>query len=291
VPRIDEGGVLMRALKRFLLTAGAAVLCASTSSCFAVTDLDRFKQGAGATGNFSDLKFTVRGMNSHVNEMFEYRIIDKDNTLQSRGIIQPLGATEATLFAPGAIPKANGPFKLDFYADHDPTHNMHYDRDQVAGTGDHSWRIELGGGDKPPAPDLYDDNTGTYVVMFDHNTSFNLLTDPFPPREIGSPATIRLSNMGAFMGKRLEIRIADASSKRVVAFYRVPSLAATDPTITIPGMIDAGVTYTVEVYTDDNAPTPGAVRAFRVEQPSGPTGLDVSFDPAKAPEVHDAAPP
>jgi hypothetical protein len=284
VQRVDEGGVLMRALKRLILTAGAALLAASSSSCFAVTDLERFQKSAGPTGNFSDLKFSVRGMFSHVNEMFEYRIVDNDNTLQSRGIILPLGGPDATMFVPGAVPKQNGPFKLDFYADHDPTHNMHYDRDQVAGTGDHSWRIPL-------TDALFDENTGTFVVSFDHNTSFNLLTDPVPPREIGSPATIRLANMGAFVGKRLEVRIADASSKRVVAFYRIPSLAAADPTITIPGMIEGGVTYTVEVYTDDNAATPGSVRAFRVQAQSGPTGLDVSFDPAKAPEVQDAAPP
>lgn len=281
----------MRAIERFVLTAGAALLAASTSSCFAVTNLDRFEQSAGATGNFSGLKLTVRGMFSHVNEMFEYRIVDRDNTLQSRGIIMPLGGPDATVFAPGAVPKQNGPFKLDFYADHDPAHNMRYDRDQATGTGDHSWRIELGGGDKPPAADLYDENTGTFNVVFDHNTSFNLLTDPFPPREIGTPATIRLANMGGFLGKRLEIRIADASSKRVVALYRIPSLASADPTITIPGMIEGGVSYTIEVYTDDNAPTPGSIRAFRVEQQSGPAGLDVSFDPATAPAVQDAPSP
>lgn len=281
----------MRALKRFTLTTAAVLLAASTSSCFAVTDLGRFETSAGATGNFSDLRLTVRGMFSHVNEMFEYRIVDKNNTLQSRGIIMPLGGPEATLFAAGAVPKQNGPFTLDFYSDHDPAHNLHYDRDQATGTGDHSWRIKLGGGDEPPTPGLYDENTGRYVVLFDHNTSFAVLTDPEPPIEIGSPATIRLANMGGFLGKRLEVRIADASSKRVVAFYRVPSLADAAPTITIPGMIEGGVTYTIEVYTDDNAPTPGSVRAFRMEQQSGDTGLDVSFDPAKAPEVKDAAPP
>ena len=286
----------MRTLERVALTVAAALLAASTSSCFAVTDLERFSKSPGSTGNFSDLRLTVRGMTSHVNEMFEYRIIDRDNILQSRGIILPLGGPDATMFVAGAVPKQNGPFKLDFYADHDPTHNMHYDRDQVAGTGDHSWRVFLDGSTDPPTPSSFDENKGQYVVSFDHNTSFNLLTDPVPPREIGSPATVRLSNMGAFLGKRLEIRIADASSKRVVAFYRVPSLADVAPTITIPGMMEDDVAYTVEVYTDDNPlPTgnPGSVRAFRVEQQSGAnkSGLDVTFDPAKAPEVHDAAPP
>lgn len=285
----------MRTLERFTFTAGALLLAASTSSCFAVTNLDRFEKSATSNSNFVDLRLTVRGMTSHVNEMFEYRIVDRDNILQSRGIILPLGGPDASMFVPGAVPKQNGPFKLDFYADHDLAHNMRYDRDQATGVGDHSWRIFLDGSTDPPSPSNFDEASGTYKVTFDHNTSFNLLTDPVPPREIGSPATIRLSNMGAFLGKRLEIRVADASSKRVVAFYRVPSLASADPTITIPGMIEDDVTYTVEVYTDDNAlypATPGSVRAFRVTQQSAPAGgLDVSFDPAKAPEVQDAAPP
>lgn len=281
----------MGALERIFFTAATVVLAASTSSCFAVTDLDRFEKSKVATGNFSDLKLTVRGMTSHVAEMFEYRIVDSNNTLQSRGVIMPLGGPDATMFATGAVPKQNGPFTLDFYADHDVNHNGHYDRDPVTGTGDHSWRIQLGGGNEAPNPDYYDETKGAFIVAFDHNTSFNVITDPLPPVEIGGPATIRLSNMGAFIGKRLEVRVADASSKRVVAMYRMPVLGAPDPTIVVPGMIEAGVTYTVEVYTDDNAPTPGSVRAFRIQQQSGPAGLDVSFDPAKAPEVQDAAPP
>jgi len=268
-------------LKRVLFTAATMALAASTSSCFAVTDLDRFGSNAGANGNFNDLKLTVRGFTSHVNEMFEYRIVDKDNTLQSRGIIVPLGDTKATLFAPGAVPKQNGPFNLDFYADHDL--NGVYGRDDLQQTGDHSWRIPL-------TADLLDDS-GAFSVVFDHNTSFSVLTNPAPPREIGKPATVRLGNMGGFIGKRIEIRIADASSKRVVAFYRIPSLGGAAATVVVPGMIEGGVTYTVEVYTDDNQPTPGAVRAFRMERQSVAAGLDVDFDPATAPQVSDAAPP
>lgn len=270
----------MRPLERlalFLTTAGLAV---SSSSCFAVTNLDRFEQnGGGQASNFNDLRLTVRGMTSHVNELFEYRIVDSTNTLQSRGQIRPLGGPAATLFAPGAVPKQNGPFNLDFYADHDSTGG--YDRDPVNGTGDHSWRIPL-------TSDLLDDN-GAFVITFDHNTSFAVLTSPAPPREIGAPATIHLKNMGAFMGKRIEVRIADASSKRVVVLYRVPVLGAATYDVTVPGMIEGGVSYTVELYTDDGAN--GSVRAFRIERDSGPLGLDVDFDPAAAPEVRDAASP
>lgn len=271
----------MGALQRLALLISTAGLAASTSSCFAVTNLDRFQQGGGS-GNFTDLRLTVRGMTSHVAELFEYRIVDKNNTLQSRGQIFPLGGPDATLFASGAVPKQNAPFNLDFYADHDNSGG--YDRDEAAGTGDHSWRIPL-------TDDLLDPKTGAYVITFDHNTSFSVLTSPAPPIEIGTPAKVHLANMGAFMGKRIELRIADASSKRVVVLYRVPVLGAATYDVTIPGMIEAGVTYTVELYTDDGATPPGSIRAFRVDAKSVATGLDLVLDPALAPPVDDAASP
>lgn len=271
-------------MHRLLATFALAALGTATSSCFAVTDLDRFGKSTATPGNFNDLKLTVRGMTSHVNEMFEYRIVDATNTLQSRGMIVPLGGPDASMSAVGAVPKQNGPFTLDFYADHDLSNG--YNRDPENQTGDHSWRIPL-------TPDLLDEK-GAYVIVFDHNTSFSVLTSPAPPREIGSPATIHLSNMGAFLGKRVEIRIADASSKRVVAFYRMPTLGAATASVTIPGMIEGGVTYTVEVYTDDGGGPgrpAGSVRAFRIERQSVAAGLVVDFDPQAAPEVQDASPP
>ena len=266
---------------RLLRALAIALLGAASSSCFAVTDLDRFEQSKGSTSNFNDLRFSVRGMTSHVKELFEFRVVDATNTIQSRGFIVPLGDTAATLFVPGAVPKQNGPFNLDFFADHDNSGS--YNRDPNNGTGDHSWRIPL-------TEDLLDEK-GAFVITFDHNTSFSVLTSPAPPREIGSPATIHLTNMSAFMGKRVEVRIADASSKRVVVLYRVPVLGAATYKVTVPGMIEGGVTYAVEVYTDDGATPPGAVRAFRVERQSAPTGLELDFDPGVATEVRDAASP
>jgi hypothetical protein len=273
----------MGLLQRLAMLVATAGLAATSSSCFAVTNLDRFGQNTSSS-NFNDLRLTVRGMTSHVSELFEYRIVDSTNTLQSRGQIFPLGGPDATMFASGAVPKQNGPFNLDFYADHDNSGS--YDRDEKNGTGDHSWRI--------PLTDAMLDDNGAFVVLFDHNTSFSVLTSPAPPREIGAPATIHLTNMAAFMGKRVEIRIADASSKRVVVLYRVPVLGAPTYDVTVPGMIEGGVSYTIEIYTDDGATPPGSVRAFRVTKASAAAGLDLAFDPVlagSAAEVTDAASP
>jgi len=273
----------MKLLARLAATAVATVgLAASTSSCFAVTDLDRFETRAVNTSNFSDLRLTVRGMTSHVLELFEYRVVDANNTIQSRGFIVPLGGVEASLYVPGAVPKQNGPFNLDFYADHDNSGG--YDVDP-AKQGDHAWRIAL-------SDDRLDDR-GVYSVLFDHNTSFSFLSNPAPSRTVGQQATVHLKNMGALVGKRIEVRIADASSKRVVALYRIPTLgdAAVPVTITIPGMVESSVDYLIDVYTDDKVATPASIKSFRLEQVSGPTGLTVDFDPATAPVVTDVTPP
>src|SRR4051812_49224207 len=97
---------------RSLLLLGVLGGCASMSGCFAITDLDRFETRATTSGNFTDVTFTVRGMTSHVAEFFEYRIIDANNTVQSRGIVMPLGDDHATITIPAAVPRQNGPYHL-----------------------------------------------------------------------------------------------------------------------------------------------------------------------------------
>ncbi len=261
----------------------ALVLAAALStSCFAVTDLDRFQKAEITSSNFSDLRFTVRGMKSHVNEYFEYRVVDASNVLQSRGIIVPLGGEEASIFARRAVPKQNGPFHLDFFADHDGVPG--YDVTPKP-NGDHAWRL--------PLDDSSRSDDGTFVIAFDHNTSFSYLNDPTPPREVGQAFVARLKNLGDFQGKRVEVRVADASSGRVVALYRVPSVKTPELTMTVPGMIEKGVTYTIELYTDDGFGTKSSIRAFRFERDAQENGLDVEIDPTSpnVPKVDDVTPP
>lgn len=260
----------------------SVALAALSTSCFAVTDLDRFEKAEGTSSNFSDLRFTVRGMKSHVNELFEYRVIDASNVVQSRGFVVPLGGEEASLFVKGAVPKQNGPFHLDFYADHDgvPGYDV-----APKPNGDHAWRL--------PLEDGMRSEDGTFVIAFDHNTSFSYLNDPTPPREIGKPFTARLQSLGGFQGKRVEVRVSDASSGRVVALYRVPSVKTPEVTLSVPGMIEQGVSYRVEVYTDDGLGTRASIQAFRIERDAQEGGLDVAIDLASpdVPRVGDVTPP
>lgn len=256
-----------------------------SSSCFVVTDLDRFEKAPPlAPSNFSNLRVTVRGMTSHVNERFEYRVVDSSNVIQSRGFITPLGGPAASFYIEGAVPKQNGPFRFDFYADHDLSGAYDPRPDTFL---DHAWRLSL--------DDKMLDEDGTYVVVFDHNTSFTNLNTPSPATEFGKPATIHMKAMGAFANKRVEVRIGDASTNRVVAMFRVPVLKETDYDVLVPGMIETGVTYAVEIYTDNGSG--GDVRAFRFQQLATEPGLEASFNgdkPTETPgvaQVNDARPP
>lgn len=267
-------------MKRALLFLCTLVLGAGSSSCFAVTDLDRFETKQGATGNFLSLRLTVRGMTSHVNEYFEYRIVDATNTLQSRGIITPLGGVEATLFAQGAIPRQNGPLHIDFFADHDKSGG--YTPPSNGTFADHAWRLPL------PAEG---NDQGLVDIQFDHNTSFGDLVDPTPPKEFGKASTVKLTNLGGLQGKRIEVRVADASAKRVVALYRVPAIDKPEIDAVVPGIIESGVTYTIDVYVDDGKASAGTVEGFRLEADSDANGLTATFDPATAPKASDVPPP
>ncbi len=243
------------------------------SACFAVTDLDRFEKAAALSGNFSNLKVTVRGMTSHVAEKFEYRVIDADNVIQSRGFIIPLGGPGASFNVSNAVPKAKPPFRLDFFADHDLNGKYEFSLRPDGTPLDHAWRLNL--------DDAVLNDQGTYVISFDHNTSFSNLVNPVPPTEFGKPFTLHLKGMGSFKGKRIQVRVADSSVGRIVAMYRIPGIQKDEEDATVPGMIESGVPYSIEVYTDDNnapeAPPTGA-RAFNLLATAGDLGLEATFD-------------
>ncbi|MBS2016024.1 MAG: hypothetical protein JST00_24290 [Deltaproteobacteria bacterium] len=267
-------------LRNTLLTVSTAILATCTSSCFAVTDLDRFEAKGTASGNFSDLRLTVRGMTSHVAELFEYRVVDANNTIQSRGFVIPLGGPEATLFVQQAVPKGDG-FRLDFYADHDKSGT--YNDGSVPGTKDHAWRLPL---DKP-------NDDGAFVIDFQHNQVFSFLAVPEAARTFGTDAKIKLVNPGSLVGKRVEFRVSDAETKHVVGLYRVPVLPDIKQPldVLVAGMIEEGVTYDLAVYTDDGKATPGSIKSFRIPKVVAKGGLTVDFDPATAPPATDVPSP
>lgn len=262
----------------------ATTLACALAGCFAVTDIDRFHTAKrGGSGQFDDLRFSVKAMTSHPAELFEFRVVDANNVIQSRGFLSPLGGVDVAMNAPLAIPKVNGPFRLDFYADHDGTGGY-----SGPDPKDHSWRIAPLV-DFPQASDPGAASDGVVDVVFEHNRSFtDLGVTPdgkvAAPTDTGVPAVLRFTNMGPHAQKTLQARVRDGTG-HTAGLYRV---RVTQPSfeLQIPGIVDAGVDYDVEIWIDGNGngaydvPVPGGDLGFRVRRPSDRSGMRLDFDPA-----------
>ncbi len=263
-------------------------------ACSQVIDVDRFHERAttppastGSTGNqqFRDLQLTFAGMKPHLAHTFEYRVIDANNLVQSRGIVTPLGAAEVTIFIPRAIPKSNGPYRLDFFADVNGSGG--FDGIGSVISNDHAWRIE-------PLVD-YPAGTVTPVdglvqVMFTHSTSFTDI-DSYPSgtpnktKDTGLPAKVHLASLQGVAGKMLELRVAEKDTRHVVGLARFPAVSATTLDVTIPGVVDVSVDYEVDVYVDtndngvyDDPSKPAGDWGCRFGGSSTDTGLSLSAD-------------
>jgi hypothetical protein len=283
--------------RRHSLTLALPVL---VTGCFAVTNLDRF-QGPAKHGSdlHDDLVFTVTGMDTHPTQLFEYRVIDANNFIQSRGFLDPLGAPRATVHVPRAVPKVNGPYRLDFYAD--KNHSGSWDGLASGVDHDHGWRWDPLV-DSPPS----DPNDGVIDVTYAHNYSFSELNDyPMgtrnPPKDTGVGAVIHMLKMDDYAGKLVQVRVADANTGHTAGLYRFSKLTLPIAPATldanIPGVIDEGVNYNVEVYVDANgngtyeAP-PGGDLGWRIPKGSDATGLSLDFDPHMFPAQNvDLGPP
>jgi hypothetical protein len=272
-----------------LLTFGLA-----TTSCFAVTNLDRFHATAGGTGNYQDLVFTFRGAVAHPTDLFELRVIDANNIIQMRGVYQPMVTPDTTVHIPKAVPRVNGPYRLDFYADRN--HSGGWDGLTNAPDHDHGWRIE-------PLQSTTGTDPNTITIVYDHNTSFVEINDwPAgtlnPPKDPGLPVTFHFINLGALQGKFLQARVADATSGHTAALYRLPSLQTSSADGTVEGVIEMDVTYDVFVYLDANgngvfddpAKNAGDL-GWKLTATADGQGLVVTFDGASPPAHEDVGPP
>jgi hypothetical protein len=271
--------------------------------CTQIIDVDRFHEKAATQAptskntQFLDLQFSVVGMKPHLAHTFEYRVIDANNLVQSRGIISPLGATDVTIFVPRAIPRSNGPYRLDFYGDVNGSGG--YDGIGSVISNDHAWRIE-------PLED-YPAGTVTPVdglvqVTFTHSTSFTDI-DQYPSgtpnkaKDTGLGAKIHLASLGSMPGKMIEVRVAEKETKHVVGLMRIPSVSASTLDLNIPGVVDVGVDYDVDLYCDANGngtyddPAQGGDWGIRAGSSSTETGLAVNIDVATAPHDIDVGHP
>jgi hypothetical protein len=256
------------------------VLVALTG-CVAVTNLDRFNRRPPTNPAFSDIEFSVSGMTSHVKEYFEARIVSEDGVTQTLLVSEVLGGEAEAFTIPAGAP-LNSAYKLEFFADHN--HDGVFDL--APDPADHSWIVAIS--NFPPDP-----LDGVVRIPFAHTTNFNTLE---VEKKFGKNALIHVANVGALAGKRIQLRVADASSKHTVGMYRVPVLAKASFDAQIRGIIDPaeGTRYQLEVSVDNGGAAGDKVtgsQGFRDFGTSGNnTGLEMTFDPAVTPPAADVLP-
>jgi hypothetical protein len=75
-----------------------------------------------------------------------------------------------------------------------------------------------------------------------------------PPADTGLGARVRFegATLSSYRGRLMQLRIAETLTGRVVALYRIPELKEEDFDAYLPGTLDPGVDYFVEIYIDAN---------------------------------------
>jgi hypothetical protein len=211
-----------------------------------------------------DLEVSMTSMSFHIGQRMEFRVVSDDGFLRALAVLDPLGGEAAAFEMPGSVPASGGVHFLDFFAD--VNGNGEYDGHPT----DHSWRREIGAG----------------PILFAHDTSFATLEEPTP---IGGDFRLTVKNMRAFHGGQLfEARVVERLSGRTVGLYRLAEIPppeggeADEFVVLLPGIIDAGTAYQVDMYADKNKngqyDAPELDHAWRVEQEADLEGnLDVEF--------------
>jgi hypothetical protein len=268
----------------------------SLCGCFAVVDVDRFHSADGGLGStarlshagaYLDLKLSLVGMKPHVAQLFEFRIIDGSNYIQARGDVNPLGIADTTINMPLSIPKVNGPFHLDFWADVEGL--GYYDKIGSVISNDHAWRIDPLQ-DYPP--DTVTPVDGLVQVTFTHNTSFTEINQypsgtPNVPHDTGLAATIHVVNATDLQGDLIQVRVADTGGNRTIGVYRLPQIIESTFDLSIPGVVESGADYEAFLYVDangngayDNPATKSGDLGWSVSGTADATGLHMNIDAA-----------
>ncbi len=261
------------------------VMAGALSGCFVVTDLGRFNQTQGSNSKYYDLRFTVKGMDSHVAEYFELRIMDGQQNLRTRVVALPLGGRDATFNIPAAVAKAASGrgLKLQFYAEHNKTTKF----DTAPPPGDHSWTLAVDDFLPKDTQGVVDTGADRMEIVFNHTAVFQGLDDI---KSANSPAIVRFSNMGGFLDRRVQVRVADANSGVAAALFRQTKVSAPAFEARVDNTLDpgAGTRYTIEITADDGLG--GGLVAWRFEKATDAAGLAFDFDPARsdAEKVKDA---
>lgn len=275
-------------MRAFIFTSLVLLACAS---CANVTGLEDFhkravSESAATASEFFALKLQLVAMRPHLGHTIEYRVIDANNYVQSRGVIASMTSEDVEIVAQRAIPRTNGPYRLDFFADVNESGG--FDGLGSVVSNDHSWRIEplVDAPGKLRADDVV-------TVTFLHSTTFTNV-DQYPSgtpnkaQDTGLGARVRVTGLDEFRDRTAEVRVLEKRTRHVVALYRTMRVTAPVLDAVVRGCVDISTEYDVDLWVDANGngqydnPADGPDRGWRVSATSTDQGLDASIDLASA---------
>lgn len=257
----------------------------AATACTASLGLDRFRTDEDPVQsqspinvNYFDVRFSTKSMQSHINEYFEVRVVDRSNSVQAKAIYNNVTVPDFTLYLARVVPKANAPYRLDFWADHNVSNR--YDGIQGGiNDKDHAWRRVL----SDPLPEDMRLVGSRYEFEFLHDTAFvDIFTDldgnPITGEDTLLPCDLNVI-APSYIDKTIELRVVDKASGRLVGLYRQGWSRGTFHAI-IPGILDIETAYEVSAYVDlDNSGSYSAGDpSWKLELVSGETGGAIDVD-------------
>ncbi len=205
-----------------------------------------------------DLSFTLMGMDPHVGQHLDIRIVGAEDGLRSRIILYPLPSAGFVVNVPNGV--AEGAHNLDFTADLNG--NGTYDPPPV----DHAWRIALA-------------ENGDLTPEFAHNVNFVDIENPLPMQ--AGDFTMNLTGMDPHVGQLFELRVMNTGTGQTVGQYRHEAIVQANFSFVIPGIIENGENYRVDYYADLNGSggydAPPSDHAWREDLTGGSDGLTIDF--------------
>jgi hypothetical protein len=265
---------------------------ATMASCTASLELDRFRKAeassvdATITVNYFDVRFKARQMQSHLDEVLEIRVVDRENRVRAKAIYEDISGPDFSLYLSRVVGKTSAPYRLDFWADHNRTAKY----DGVEGginEKDHAWRRILA----DPLPEDMRLVAGRYELDFLHDTVFVDIATDLAGNKISVADTLlpfRLEIVGAaaHAGKMIETRIVEKASGRLVGFHRRGRAKETSA-VQVLGILDEETPYEVSVYVDadSNGKYDLADPSWRADWISNDVGIVARLDLASAPRA------
>lgn len=266
-------------------TVALAFVCSVCTACTASLGLDRFRSDEDPVQsqspinvNYFDVSFSAKSMQSHINEYFEMRVVDRSNSVQAKAIYNNVTVPDFTLYLGRVVPKANAPYRLDFWADHNVSNR--YDGIQGGiNDKDHAWRRVL----SDPLPEDMRLVGSRYELEFLHDTAFVDIFTDLDGNPISGDDTLLPCDLNviapAYLDKTIELRVVDKASGRLVGLYRQGWSRGTFHAV-IPGILDSETAYEIGAYVDldGNGSYGAGDPSWKLELVSGEAGGAIDVD-------------